>query len=1130
MLEWTMEQLAAITAQGNLIVSAAAGAGKTAVLTERLCRIVADGTPVDRLLVLTFTRAAAAEMKHRIGSRLAELGEKEKDPAKARYFRQQQEAIDRAYITTIDAFCSRVLSRHGHLIGLSPDVRVADETELAAIADGVRDTLLTLLALEKNADLTLLIRAFGSERAMLEAMDALLDFLSAQPDPDGWMARARTRAADPAYAQRLLREAVSEAKDEIRERVGALCRARGCTDDANVLRVLDEDLSQLRALLLLTEYDEYRDALAGFSFDTLRFARGTREEEKDPVRLPREEMKESVKRQREQFSHTGAEECARQARAVPVLSALFELAARFRTAFSDAKRESCVIDFADMEHMALALLSIESVAEEYRERFLHIAVDEYQDSNRLQEALLIKLRRPDNLFLVGDVKQSIYRFRGAEPGLFLEKLALAEKGRMGRVDLSANFRSDEAILRSVNGTFEKLMTRETAGLNYDARARLVAGKEPSGGSAALHLLERRTGANADALLEEAADTEIEARLAAEQIKQLMASPGLPDARTGALRKYRYEDFAILLRTNTDAVSYARQLSLLGIPCYAQATGGYFDALEVMLLLHILRAVDNRRFDVPLLSAATSAAGGFTFEELAGMRARHRGGGIYDCIAETAAEEQAESGKARAFLARLDRWRAESRLVSVEKLIARILEETGFFEEMGALPGGAERQANITALLEQAHAYEKTGARSLYGFLAYMEKAQKTASVGASQTANADVVRILSMHKSKGLEYPVVFLCQLGKRFNKRDSREALQLHANLGAGVRFIDKDTGQRTDTIARKRLSAQAANEAVAEELRVLYVAMTRARSRLVLIGTLPNAVDTAERLRSRTPSAFSVRRAATPMHLLLMANAVPRHLHVRSGWLRPVQEAVRPPLPPPDPVLTEAIRTRFSWRYPFAADGALPARAAVSRLNDPGQDVYSMPEFAVPAFLADGHASASARGTATHLLLQHLPYETMAPADVRALAGALAAAGRMTQAQAEAVYFREVAAFTHSPLFARMIKSPRVERELPFSAMVPASRVFAAGGAETVLLQGVIDCCFLEDGAWVVVDYKTDRVPPDGSAAEVAAKHALQVGLYAETLERLTGIPVRERIVCLILAGVAVPIPATGTPREP
>ena len=1125
-MRWTNEQRLAIEREGNLIVSAAAGAGKTAVLTERIVSRICAGAPVETLLVLTFTNAAASEMKSRIAKRLNELADEAETNDEMRYLRRQARGVDGAHISTIHSFCARLLKRHYHAVGLPARSRTADEMESAALIETVRDDLLTELGADGDADYNALLTAFGGEQQVWDKVMAAYRFTRAEPEPEAWLAAACERYADERARREILGGAVEFSKNELRLVIETIQKERDALppDWMNVIGILDDELTRYRGMRMSRQYDQYRDALLGMEYATLRFPKGIGEEEKLSVKAARDMGKDLVKEQKKRFVRTEADELETLRRSGQIIASLSAVVRRFEAAYTEAKRKKNLVDYDDLEHYALLALQKEEIAREYREQFRWIAVDEYQDSNRVQEAILSRVTRGDNLFFVGDVKQSIYRFRQAEPRLFLQKLADFTGNAGSRIDLTNNYRSSEEVLAAVNETFETILTEESGDIDYDARARLACGAEQPMGGAELCLIrkERAESETGEDPLEDAADMEVEARFIAGRIHGIISDETYIDAKSGGTRGYRYADFAVLLRAGTEAQTLVSTLASCGVPAFAQSGGGYFDAVEVQIFRNLLSLIDNRRQDVPLISVLCSSVGGFSHEELARIRSAHPTGPFYEAFFSGAEGESALAEKTRAFCERLERYRAESRLVSVESLIGALLDETGFYEEMGAGVNGDQRQANLDALLEKAHVFESAGARGVWNFLRHLALAENNATVGAAQTVTADVVRVLTIHKSKGLEFPVVFIAGLGKPFNRTDVVDSVQMHASFGMALRFIDREGAQRIkrDTLARSILSQRVKREQLAEEMRILYVAMTRARRKLVMTACVGKP---EEKLASspRRPTAWQVLKCGSPVRWLLMGTR--RHLGIkiceREAFLPgAVTEGARE-LPPYDPAVLDAIEARLSWQYAHAEASRVAAKAAVSRV---ARGEERAPEFIRPAFLGE-KTDAVFAGTATHAVMQYLPLAgAMDAAAVGDFVEKLSQNGRITPEQAFAADAEAIAWFTGERLFGRMERSIRLERELPFSYPMDAEQLYGIAAEETVLLQGVLDACFLEEGGWVIADYKTDRVRPGESAEQAAAMHAGQLRLYALALESLTRQRVKESYVVLLSYRAVVRVP--------
>lgn len=1103
-MNWTPEQLRAIEAKGNLIVSAAAGAGKTAVLTERVVRLVEEGSSMDKMLILTFTKAAAGEMKSRIEKRLEEAAAQAEGEEKKR-LRRQTLLCRSAQISTIHSFCSRVISRHFHMVELPPNTGTLDDTESAVLKDQAASEALLAFAREEEDSYKAILRALDKEQDVGKTLLRFYDFLCAQPNREQWLQRAE----EALYSGEALKNARElcrlEGQRRLRLAAGDLKRAADwiSPEYPKVIGTLQLALEGVERALSQGDLDSFCRELNTVEFGTLKFPKTFEPREQEEIKALRNSLKKCHATLLKELTRDAAveTECHRQS-AAPV-SALFSLERRFEAVYSKKKRDRDKMDFSDLEQYCARILSDPRVAEEYRERFEYIIVDEYQDSNRVQEDILCRICREDNLFFVGDVKQSIYGFRNAEPGLFLEKLRdfQGEKGQ--RIDLNCNFRSSKEVLEEVNRVFSRLMAPGMGDIVYDGAAALKSGAPQPGGSVEIHLVEGRETGDGETL----ENPEAESRLCASLIRRIMETEKYEEPGK-APRPYAYRDFAILLRGNAAAArTYAQTLSLQGIPCYAQLTGGYFASIEVTVFLNLLRLLDNRRQDIPLLSILRSSIGGFSDEALIALRTACPKGELLDCLLLAASAEP--EGQAARFLNKLEGWRQMSLLMPVEELVSVLLDETGFFGEMGAMPGGKQRQSNLTALVEKARAYDGTGAFGLSGFLRYMDMAKNSAKDGAAAQVTSDAVRILTVHKSKGLEFPVVFLCDMSRRFNKKDEKESLLLDGELGASMSFGDENRIRRTPPV-HKAIRLKKQQQQVEEEMRILYVAMTRPKRKLYLVGSKKDAEKMAEALPP--PSAYGLYTADSSLRwvLSILKEHVPVKVHKKEEFALPLKknEGEEPlQMPPADPLLVEMLEKRYSWRYPYAREVGIPHKTSVTALSRSHREEAV---FEPPLFMQEeGEETALRHGTHLHAVLQHLPLhpkkgeweksmESLPPWDKAALRW-----------------------FLSSPLFARMQKSPDCRRELPFTLAVPArelEELQVPESQEMVLLQGVMDACFRTETGWVLLDYKTDRLhgQDPGEAVEM---HRPQVSLYARVLTRLTGLPVEESYVVYLSEKEAV-----------
>ena len=1138
---WTAEQRRAIETPGSLIVSAAAGSGKTAVLTERIARHILEGASPDDLLVVTFTRAAAAEMKKRIGDRLSALAAQQQGDEAARLY-AAAEGIGRANISTIDGFCSHVLRRHFDIAGLDPAFRAGEEAENLALRQEALEELMERYYAQKG--FSDLVDAFGEEAEFSAQFLRLYEFIMAQPEPMEWLKEAIDKYG--ITEEELGRcPAAEEYLKGLKVRLGAymdILRSRRdeiAEDYPKTAAILDDDLTQLGGALLQKSLRGYANQLSACAFATFSM-RGAEKSYSEYVKKPRDDMKKEVKK----HIALSGKPMGRQAKLIagikPLLDMLYSFTGDFIALYSEKKEQAGIIDYADMEHIALRLLRLPAVAREYRDRFSFVFIDEYQDCSPLQNALFSALARPDNLFIVGDVKQSIYGFRMAEPAMFTERIDEFSR-RDAALHLSANFRSSNEVIEGVNSIFTPIMTRETGGVDYDETARLVHGRrDASPGGTELHVISRSAPLDAGDAADENAEeqllaAEAEALFAAGRIRELLGE-SFTD-RKGNTRNYKYSDIVILHSSPKNvAEAWVRTLSREGIPVYAELTGGYFDAIEVQIFLNLLAIIDNPLQDIPLISVLRSPIGGFSTEELITLRADCREGLFYEALKAGADKDTPLGHKAGGFLGRLKRWRAQGELYDITELIAMLLEDTGFENYVSALPGGQSRRANLEALIKNAGIYSNSG-HGIRGFLRFMEKARSGDSLGAAQIASANVVRLISIHKSKGLEFPAVILGGLSVNFNKKSRSSVLVLDSSLGIGLKAARGSS--RELNLYHSAIAERIWRREISERMRLLYVAMTRASEKLIMlcsfrevekglaagrIPVTPNTCAGAERFADwilpvlfSSPSGNPLREylgmpplsgrktILCAVHPTLQISALGAALP-REEYMAFTRQAVEDG--------PGEYAELFAWRYPYGADTVLPSKISVSQL------IGNLPELGqYPDFMRDSMAErAVSRGTAAHKLMEHLPIAKHTFASVNACLKELTDRGILTKKEAEGIYAANIVDFFSKGLGSRMLASPRVERELAFNHRVKANSVFDADTEETLLLQGIIDCCFIEGGKWVLMDYKTDYVPK-GRAKEVAMSHAKQLRLYKSALEELTGIPVKECWIHLLSTGESV-----------
>jgi ATP-dependent helicase/nuclease subunit A len=1318
---FTPRQRDAIVARGgDLLVSAAAGSGKTSVLVERVIQRLLDRerpTAVDRVLVVTFTEAAAAEMRSRISKRLEQVLLDHPDD---RAVREQLALLPRASISTIHSFCLRLVREHFHHLGLDPSVAILDEHESRLmLAESLEAVFHDRHAAEEQGFLAL-VRSYGGGEAPVAVkalVVSLFRYTRSLARPEAWLDAAARRFTETAGAGGIaatpyfepLRRAVEVELARYEAELAALAVAAVRPGGPAVyVKRLEADAAALAtasaAVAAAASFAALVEALAAISFGSLSPAKGELDEAlKKWIQGRRNTIKNKVNGLTARLA--GPEESdwlADLGRLAPHAAALAALVRDLDHRYAALKRRRAALDFDDLEHFALALLgrvdeasgrlAPTAVARELAARFEEVLVDEYQDVNGVQEAILSLVSRDaaapgaGNRFVVGDVKQSIYGFRHTDPSLFLARLARYQADpAVGRaIVLAQNFRSRRAVVDAVNFVFRQVMSEEVGGIAYRDDAELVYGADypdaPADAHAdapvELHLVERSeallasdddgdgggSGGEASepgaadaparselaAWLDDAVAAEREALVAANRVRAIVQgdpASGAPPARVwerhgagGAWesRPAAWRDVVVLLRSiKNRAPAYVQVFGAFGIPIHAEVGTGWFAVTEIGVMLALLQVLDNPRQDIPLAAVLISPLGGFRAADLARMRLADRHGDFWDAVRAAAADdsshlEPAVRARLAALLARIDEWRTAARRGALSRLVWRIYGETRFLDVVSAMPGGEQRRANLLALFDRAREFDhfaRQGLARFLGFIAKLEERDEDLGTAPVLGAGDDVVRVMSIHKSKGLEFPFVVLAGLGTEWNDRDLEGDVLFDGALGLGLRVVDLELRARFPSLAHHAVKAARAAAMRAEELRVLYVALTRARERLVLIGSargLANEcvrwVASGLRAGERLAPAL-VAAACRPLDWLVPA--VARHpdasvLRAAAGleggrvtdpsrwdvrlWTRAELDAGAPrrsvttvarglpdwpALAALEPSVLRAhasepaeadraeLSARFAWTYPYSAATAHFAKLSVTELKsrfaagapaDPdaaeveaaritwpvrgaprgsrrgrakapvkgsGAAPHALDAWERPRFLESGvprAPGAAEAGIATHLVLRHLDARVWHEADaVRAAVAVMVAQGRVSAEQAAAARLDAIVAFGRSPLGVRLAARPEaLRREVPFTLGLPAHEVHAEipagdGAGDVIVVQGVIDLLMeVEDGGgFLVLDYKTDRVPP-AEVAAAAERYRGQMALYGRAVSDTFGRPVVESWLGFLSAGVAVQLP--------
>ena len=1260
-VKWTPEQESAIMSPKDsnlgaqtLLVAAAAGSGKTAVLVERIITRLKDmenPLSVQELMVVTFTKAAAAEMSARIGVALAKAMESTDDKALQARLERQLNLLPSAHISTLHSFCQWVIRSYFYKLDIPPTARIGNEAEMALLKQEVLENLLKE-AYENNTygifDLSDFFSDDKSDAGLQDKVLSLYEFAMSQSNPDGWMRRAvepyeaaqKQNLRDTLWGRAMWDDQQAEI-DRIADRIDAMePLLESPVGPKKWDKVYQEQLAALAQLKGAQTWSDMVDVCRNLdTFTKASFTSLGKALEKgevdgalaDEVKSLGSQNKDSLKGMKNGLFHIDEAVLQQQFKdQYPLIHNLVELTIAFHKAYDEAKKEQGIMDFSDLEHLCLALLvepgteddpQPSEVALELQDTFKEIMVDEYQDTNGVQETIINLISRVDNRFYVGDVKQAIYSFRMADSSLFMNKYntyGLMNDAVERRIDLAKNFRSHENILTTTNFIFYQIMTQEAAELDYGEKESLIPGRivedAPSdwvGGAVELHLLDTsdmnrsdETDGDAETAGDEPENNERELDFIIQKIKELHASKKQVQNADGSFRQIQWRDFAVLRRSlagwGTRAVAAMRQA---GIPAVVNERDGYFEAQEIQLLLSLLQIIDNPEQDLPMAAVLHSGLVGLDANELGALRLTGDGS-LWSVMPLYA--EQAQDERLLQFIAHIERWRTLSRRHGVADLLWDIYETLDYVNYVGAMPNGLVRRANVMALYERAKGFESSGFRGLFRFLRFVESlrdSNQDMAVANVVTEADDVVRLMTIHKSKGLEFPVVFLSGVQKKFNTMDFNSPLLVDKNGGIGLKGYYPDIRVSYPSMPWLYCKSIKSDAMKAEEQRILYVALTRARDKLFLTGYINKEIKKekgvgahikhAALTQTQALGADLIKAGNSYLHWLLIAFA--RHLdggaplrniielegetnfdlldrqcqvkvEIHDGSLygdldykADVDETtintVRTLGKVNDVELPEEIVQRFAFTYPNLVASKTTAKISVSELKrrfaerdaeavsatevsmqqqsvssgDITEDTTSeaaVVDTSVPAIseteladfvfgrkplaiaAADEIVTGAQWGTLMHEAMQWLPVKKYTQQSITDMLDSLQAEGKFSDEERSLLSDRSLYRFFNSDLGQRLIASKRVERELPFSMLFDGNRVYPdVENGERLFLQGIIDTAFVEDGQWVLVDYKTDRVK---SGDELIRRYKIQMDLYKEALETLTDMPVKASYI--------------------
>lgn len=1236
-IRFTEEQELAIrTTDANVLVSASAGTGKTAVLVERVIRLVTrpvEPVSLERILVLTFTEKAAEEMKSRIRDALEKRVRTEPGD---QWLLRQAALVEKAQISTIHSFCLRILRRYFYRIDLDPSFRVIDSNEAELVRQDALEDLMEDMYKQEESERGRIFRGLvdryggrGVDRGLQEICLDLHDYARTQPSMTGYLNQLRSMVRsvheagsiwDLPWTEALLRKAAHEyaGAAELCKQALEIARSPDGPGPYEVALQVDLEFCQRAREILLSlrglegQQEEMLQEIRTFEHPRLPAVRKAMCNETLKVRTQafRNAVKDRLRKVSEYAFMRPAESVLQELReTAEYLECLIDLALELDRRYTVKKRDRGGVDFSDLERYCLEVLASQDslIAGEVRKEFDYVLVDEYQDTNPVQERIISLSSRDgldSNRFMVGDIKQSIYRFRLAEPRIFLDKLssylplqpeeegetgpdtgskAGPEAGNLGnagkgvRIDLFRNFRSRSQVIDAVNFLFERIMKSDTAEIDYDGGHRLIAAAgypQPSDDCfrAELHLLERNEPGEAPSGREDSIEDyealECEALVVADKIREIM-DPAAPlrlwDGRRGGFRPCTYKDVAILLRSTKDRANAVMEiLRRCGIPAYADTATGYFQAREVEVALSLLAVIDNPRQDIPLASVLRSPVVGLSPEDLATIRSRSKQASFYDAVRAFAsgasgAPDQVSARPAeirsslRSFLKRLETWRTMARRSRLEEVVWSILRETGYYDYVGGLPGGAQRQANLRALSDRARQFDSFGYHGLFRFLRFIEKVQD--SKGDLGTARAqgegeDVVRVMSVHKAKGLEFPVVFVMDLGKNFNLESSRGDVLFHSRLGIGALYCDLHKRIKYPSLAHQAISSRVRDENMAEEMRVLYVALTRAREKLFLVGSVRGLEKHVEMwsevpgpsgpamkyLDWLGPALFGSSGREAPFSVRLWGAEhgcpvpVPGIDAVSESGLKwNYVKALQPP-PFMNRELYQEISRRLEWEYPFCAATLTPAKMSVGEIRRRFEDdeegfFVSRPHRRLELLDSGDRTTAVARGTAIHAFLAAMDLEHIGK--TRSLIDELSRLcdlGFLRPGEISEEDLGFLARFLRSPAGLRLTSCPaRVRREVPFTLRVSPGSLYPERNFEDdlIVVQGIIDAIIFEDDGVTLLDYKSDRIAAEQVPAALR-NYTPQVSMYALACRRILKKPVKKASIAFLVPDLEVLVP--------
>lgn len=1180
MTSWTKEQVLAIESRKkNLLVAAGAGSGKTAVLTERIKKmILEENVNIDEILVVTFTNLAAAQMRERINNELIKFANENKESSRVR---EQLLLSNKANITTLHSFCLEVIRNNFYSIDIDPQFRIGNDMEIKLIKEEVlEDTIESYFESEKRDDIEFIMEYFGRKKNDIYFKEIVLkiyNFAISNESPEKWLKKAAKdyelnedegfdffETTHGKIIKNIFTEKIDESRDILKNALYEIDN-EGIEKYILVLKKDMELINNLKDCASKNSFNDIYEKIYNDDFSRMPAVKEVSEEIKNIVKNAREAVKKNIKTLRENiFNDVLENKTANIKESAKALKLLTSFIIEFKKNFGEAKKERNLIDFNDIEHFTLKILQDENenpteIAKEYKEKFHEVLIDEYQDINSVQERILTLLSKDNNMFMVGDVKQSIYKFRHARPEIFMGKYEnfSSENSKDMKISLSRNFRSSKNIIDCVNTVFESIMSKEMGELDYNEEEKLIFGNEKikSENTIEIDFYDTQIDESLETEISDDDETlenvEIEARIVAQKIKYMIQSKfKVLDDDGITMRDVKYSDIVILMRsTSTASEIYKKELNYFDIDVYEDINKGYFDNVEVRTIISLLQIIDNPNQDIPLLAVLLSPMFDITEDEIAEIRIEKKEGNIYSSVYDYFYKEDSYKNpeiteKLRNFFFKLEVWRNKATFTSIDQLIWNIYQESNYYAFVLTMKNGAQRQANLRLLFEKAKEYEKTNYKGLFNFVNYINKVKKSnGDFGSAKIlgSDANVVRIMSIHKSKGLEFPVVFLVQSGKGFNFIDMRKDILLHQDIGIGIDFIDIEKNIFEPTIYKESIKLKLQREILSEEMRILYVALTRAKEKLIVVGTLKGFEKKKSVYMNVTDEkikAYKVESGKNYLDWILMAvlkgnselyfdkileeNKTRKDIFEIKKWnLLELKDREKDKIENKrnyeikgdiSQNVYDEIDRRLTYKYKYEKLRNIPTKLTVTEIKkinaDENSEILYEARITKPNFIEKKKISASEIGTATHKIVERLDYSKENTYEtIKNRVNDLVLNKTITQEESESISIEKISNLFKSKLGEKLIqadKNGKLKRETEFYIEVPVSEIYPELESEReiyenekVQIQGVIDAYIEEDDGIILIDYKTDYVK-DRDENILKDKYNIQMVYYKRALE--------------------------------